>query len=507
MRRRSTVIQAGVWTCLFLMALSLATEPVQAGDAALPSPPPSGSGEPAEEEEDELRQRLTEREDKRRPAKPWSIELAGRPLAISGEYEINLGYLRRRVLGDFADQPDRLLLEQGLDVEAFYSFGQPLSLFAQARVAMEEDLFSDTLDEVSDYFVERGEMWLYSENIAGSGVNFDLGRLDFEDERRWWWDEELDAVRIAYETESLEVVLSVARELGPSRSDRDEVDPVHDRVLRVIGEASWDWRPNCALELFALYQDDHSPTEQPGHVVDREWEDDSDARLGWFGARLMGVWDLRTRGILGYWLDTALVRGEERLVEFEELSRRRSVVEEVIRRDVRGWAVDAGLTWILPTALEPRLFAGYAFGSGDRKPEEGADRSFRQTGIQANEAGFGGVERFSHYGVVLDPELSNLRVLTIGAGLSLLRSSSLDLVYHYYRLAEPAPFLRDARLEATLTGEHRDLGHGVDLVLALEEWERLEFELIGSAFRPGRAFGEDRGEWSYGGFVAMRIAF
>ena len=152
-----------------------------------------------------------------------------------------------------------------------------------------------------------------------------------------------------------------------------------------------------------------------------------------------------------------------------------------------------GLAWILPMAFEPRLFAGYAFGSGDRTLEEGTDHSFRQTGIEANEAGFGGVERFAHYGVLLDPELSNLQVLTVGAGLSLLRSSSLDLVYHYYRLDEPALFLRDARLEATLTGEHRDLGHGVDLVLALEEWERLEFELIGSAFRPGRAFGKDRG--------------
>jgi hypothetical protein len=74
-------------------------------------------------------------------------------------------------------------------------------------------------------------------------------------------------------------------------------------------------------------------------------------------------------------------------------------------------------------------------------------------------------------------------------------------------LAEPAFFLRDARLEATLTGEHRDLGHEFDVVLALEEWERIEFELIGSALRPGRAFGKNRGDWSYGGFFAMRIAF
>ena len=109
--------------------------------------------------------------------------------------------------------------------------------------------------------------------------------------------------------------------------------------------------------------------------------------------------------------------------------------------------------------------------------------------------------------MLLDPELSNLAVLTLGAGLSLLASSSLDLVYHHYRLVEPATSLRDARVEATLTGADRDVGHGVDLVLALEEWERLELEFIASGFRTGDAFGSERSRWSYEGFFAMRFAF
>lgn len=44
-------------------------------------------------------------------------------------------------------------------------------------------------------------------------------------------------------------------------------------------------------------------------------------------------------------------------------------------------------------------------------------------------------------------------------------------------------------------------------MLALEEWERLEFEFIGSAFRAGPAFGVDERSWSYRAFAAMRIAF
>jgi len=495
-----------------LLVLALASTGVPAhaaqGEGSSSDAAESDSSDDDDDDDDEgLRQRLTEREDKRRPLEPWSVDLAGRPLTVGGEYEIEPGYLRRRVLDPAVDQPDRLLLEQALEVEIFYSVGEPLSLFVQFQGVMEEDLLSDTFEEVSDLFVERGEMWLYTENIAGSHVNLDLGRLDFEDDRRWWWDDELDAVRVAYETESAEIALALAYELAPNRSDLDDVEPDHDRVLRWLGEASWDWSPNHAVELFLLHADDHSPTESPGQVVDFAREDDSDSRLTWLGARSTGVFDLRARGILGYWLDAAWVRGEEHFVEFEELSRGRSVVEDVIRRDVTGWAVDAGLSWILPVAFEPRVFAGYAFGSGDAKPEEGTDRSFRQTGIEANEAGFGGVERFQSYGVVLDPELSNLGVVTVGAGLSLLRSSSLDLVYHHYRQAEAATSLRDSRLEFDLTGESEDLGDGIDLVLALEEWERLEFELVAAAFRAGRAFGDERGTWSVGGFFAMRIAF
>jgi hypothetical protein len=468
---------------------------------------PAFAAEPGDEEEEEegLRQRLTEREDKRRPLKPWSFQLAGRPFTVGGEYEIGLAYLNG-LIEDGRDG-DRLLLEQQLEVESFYSFGKPLSLFAQVTVVGVEDLLPDTFDDVSDYFVERGEMWLASVDIGGSGVSVEVGRLNFDDDRRWWWDEERDAIRAAWETKTTEIAIAVARELGPERSDHSFVEPEEDGVFRVLGEASWDWSPDHALELFLIYHDDRSRLERPGEVVHAEREDDSDARLTWLGARASGVLQLGARGFLGYWLDAGFVRGEERVVEFEALSEHRSAVEGSFKRDVRGWGVDLGASWIFAVPFEPRVFAGYAFGSHDPTPEDGTDRSYRQSGLQNNESGFGGVERYSGYGVLLDPELSNIRILTVGAGLSLLRSSSLDLVYHYYRQIEPAPFLRDARLEPELTGEHRDVGHEVDLVLALEEWERFEFDVVASGFRAGKAFGAERGSWSFGGFLVARYAF
>ncbi len=514
---------AFIWALICVLALSHPGEQAYAADAVASCE----SVESEEAEDDEIRKRLTEREDKRRPVKPWCTLVAGRPLTFSGEYGGGLDYLRRRAVGEPVRQPDRSLVEQGLDGEVFYTYGRPLALFAQLSVKMEKDLLSGIPGEISDRFVERGEMWLYSERIAGSGFNFDLGRLNFEDDRRWWWDDELDAVRVEYEAKTFEIALALAQELAQNRSDRDDVDPEHERVRRLLAEASWDFSPRHSLQLFLLRHNDRSSTERLEQIVAVEREDESDARLTWLGARLTGAFKLGSQGELGYWLDWARVRGDERLVEYEALSAEQSAAENVTRQDVSGRAFDTGINWFLPIAWEPRVFVGYAFGSGnpppaivaEPEPEPGeepaaetapmtrTDRSFRQTGLHANEAGFGGVQRFAHYGVALDPELSNLRILTFGAGRSLLKSSSLDLVYHRYRLVEPATSLRDARLETTPNGQHRDLGNGIDLVLALEEWEQLEFEFTAGGFRAGRAFGIERGRWSYAGFFAMRIAF
>lgn len=409
------------------------------------------------------------------------------------------------------DPPDgetRVLFEQLAEGEVFYSTGPEFSVLLQAGAGMERDLRSDTRRGVSDVFVERGEMWLHSERAFGAYfASFDIGRLDFEDDRRWWWDEDLDAMRITVGTDTAELALAVAKELGPTRSDRDFIEPDHEDVTRVIAEASWDWRDNHTLQLFGLLHDDRSRTHGVGESIDVAREDGSDATLRWFGVRASGAWSVERGDIIGYWLDAASVKGDEWVVEFAPLSPRLGVVEERERLTVRGWGLDVGATWIMPLDFEPRLTLGYARGSGDSDPNDRRDRAFRQTGLDANSPGFGGAQSFPAYGLLLDPELSNLEIATLGAGLSLGQASSLDLTYHHYRQIEKSDSLDGARLATSLTGSDRELGDGLDVVLALEESNRWEFELQLSAFRTGEAFGVLRGRWTFGGFAALRLAF
>jgi len=493
---------------LLLLAAGTFAAPARADKAAHADGSTHATDQPGMSETDLARRRLTERVDERRPEIPLTLSFLGRPLIVSGESEIGVGFDRRLAFEDDSRPDDLVRVEGDVEVELFYSLRPDLHLYAEGEYSSERDVHQNNERNESDSFIERGEAWLFAEDVVDSGWNFEAGRLNFEDGRRWWWDEELDGLRVSYPTETFNLSFAVGQELFPARSDQSYIDPENEDVLRLFGKASWQYAPEHAATLFALYHDDHSSRDRIGDNVDEDREDPSDAQLTWLGLRLTGTWSLGSVGFLRYWTDSGMVRGHEYISEYEEGSKKgRSVVEETDRRSVSGWALDTGATWVLPTLLEPRLSLGYAMGSGDDNPEGGTDRSFRQTGLQENEAGFGGVQRFMQYGMLLQPELSNLQIFTAAAGISLFKASSLDLVYHYYRQVDAAPFLRDAGIEGELTGKQRSIGQALDLVLAVEEWEHFEFEIVGSMFQAGSAFGDQDGDWTYGGFAQFRVLY
>jgi len=137
--------------------------------------------------------------------------------------------------------------------------------------------------------------------------------------------------------------------------------------------------------------------------------------------------------------------------------------------------------------------------------QEFRDTGFRQTGMQDNNDRFRGVASFRYYGELLDPNLSNLHVLTTGVGLRFLKKSSIDFVYHWYRQAYPAPFMHDVKFKRDPAGLSPDIGQEWDLILGIEEMDRFEFKIVGSIFRPGDAFAPEEGDLSY--LVSFRFRF
>ena len=161
----------------------------------------------------------------------------------------------------------------------------------------------------------------------------------------------------------------------------------------------------------------------------------------------------------------------------------------------------------VPGGAKTALTLGFAFGTGDRNPDDGTDGAFRQTGLQDNEWDFGGATDFKYYGEVLDPELSNLAILTAGVGIRPSDKFSLDLVYHHYLQHRASASLRNAGIDAEPSGRSRRLGSAIDLIVGLQEiWDHLDARLAVGYFLPGAAFPESSGgAWVVSAEVQFRF--
>ena len=287
-----------------------------------------------------------------------------------------------------------------------------------------------------------GETWLRWHDALGRGVDLQVGRQDFDDEREWIYDQNLDAVRLWVQRDRWECDLAVSTTLA----DGDRRDREATNLSAYLSNGSRDRH----LATYAVYRDIDGPEdERPLHL----------------GLRALGEW-LPDQDL---WLDLALLRGER------------------AEADLSAHAVDLGTTWTPDWAGPLSFTAGYALASGDDAPGS-TDRGFRQTGLQDNNAKFDGVTSFRYYGELIDPELANLRVWTAGVGARLAEGTSLDLIFHHYRQDVAVDDLIDAELDLDPSGNDADLGTEVDLILGSRRWDNWDLELVLAWFRPGDAF-------------------
>jgi alginate production protein len=370
-------------------------------------------------------------------------------LALAGELEVEVTHDTHLDLGTTPDD-DRTLLAPTLSLLTIvkpseYVQGVLLLEFS-SEILLEAAPAEEAETAVS--VLELTEAFLQFDNLFGSLWSLQIGRQTFEDTRQWIFDAELDAVRVLYRSVHFLFDMAIAWQ-GLL---------VHDLLTGTREtSANYYWlygqyyvRRDITLAAYSLLHTDHNP----------------DVRLFFLGLRSYG--DLTPE--LSYWFDVAHVRGKEEA------------------RTVRGWGLDVGVLYALEhLSLEPSLMVGVAFGSGDATPEGTRDTAFRQTGLQGNAAEFKNVVDVQYYGELLDPELSNLLMVTAGVGISPHAHTSLALIYHGYWQHIAASTLREARLTAEPTGRQRHLGHGLDLIGGWASG-RLECKVVLGAFWPGPAF-------------------
>ena len=276
-----------------------------------------------------------------------------------------------------------------------------------------------------------------------SAVGVTIGRQRFRDGREWFYDDYLDAVRMHVQGGPwrFEATLADGMFAGPK-----ELRSRSEQRQTILSLSTQVGRRTDATIVF-ITRDDPARRERPS----------------WFG----GEWNGRVTSAVRYWGLGAMRRGES------------------ASESLGGWAIDTGLGGQLPIPGALSLTVSYATATGDPSGGDGVDTRFRQTGLDDNQTRVFGLKRFARYGEVLDPELSNLNVLTVGVGASPWSRTSIDFVYHRYTQRARRRSLPSNRLEATGTGSSNQLGDALDVVLAIQRLRRIDLSMVVGVYRPG----------------------
>ncbi|MBP6763529.1 MAG: hypothetical protein KA141_00955 [Rubrivivax sp.] len=429
------------------------------------------------------------RVDDRRPGQPYRLWLGATPVDLTGSWEYS-DEARRNFDLDARRSRDRRVREHEVKFEARAGLAPDLTAFVQAVALHETRTTQGTAGRQRTHEWQRGEMWLQWDRIGGTPWSLQVGRVPLLERRSLWWDDDLDALRVRYAAGAWRLDTGLGRAVARVSSAESGIPPEQRGVWRQWGQGGWTWAQRQQIEAFWLIVVDRSGTPPVGSSVAANADpDSSDPRGLWWGLRASGEW----RGLaanpatrLSYWADAVQLRGRETLTAFSNNTAGASNT-----RRLRSWALDTGATLTWGAAWRPSLTLAYARGSGG---EDSAtrDANFRQTGLHENKARLAGVKRLRRYGELLQPDLSNLAITTLGSGIRFLGNSSAELVLHQYRQVVPASTGSAARLSADPLGQQRRLGRELDLVIALREWSWLELTLRWSRFEPGPAYAADR---------------
>jgi alginate production protein len=308
----------------------------------------------------------------------------------------------------------------------------------------------DHFDRFEDTDSRLGESFLFFNDPFDVDFDIQAGRMSFDDRREWVYDQNLDGVRFYWTMADWVAELSATTTLTDGKP-RDE--NTNNYVAYFTDQK----------RRFAAY------------VVHRDTDFTREEKVTHIGVRAFGAWPDRHNS----WLEVSHMSG--------------SRDSESGNTQLRGWGLDIGTTREI--SRHWFLTGSWAYGQGDDNNKDGRDGNFRQTGLQDNNAKFAGVTSFRYYGELLDPELANLHIATLGLGYRFADTTSVDLVGHYYRQDKAIRRILDSNLDQKPNGIDPELGWEVDAIVGWQPNPSWDFEFVLGWFNPGKAFEQADDAW------------
>lgn len=343
-------------------------------------------------------------------------------------------------------------LELTLDIEQ--ALGDSASLEARLAIYTQRhtDDRLDVDEEVEGYDLSR----LFLQLNRGNAFRLRLGRQSISDPMETIIDEALDGLQMRLDSGRIEFTLSHTRE------DWFEASSVlrQDNIINTMG--SVHFKPN-------------KDSEWMPYILHRSAQsfDGSDAyETTWIG--MQGIVEPDNSNVR-YWIHGMGRDGE--------------VATDDEPEALGGFALDVGINYTFKGRMESTITLALAYATGGSSSER-----FRQSGLHSNDFALNDKNSFRYFGEVLDPELTNIQIITLGWGAEFFKNWQTDLALHGYQQVEPEDNLRGADLEFDPDGSNKELGIGADIIIAYEPTNALEIKATAGRFIPGDAFSEEQAD-------------
>lgn len=379
----------------------------------------------------------------------------GNQFLFSGDYRQTTRFENRYTLSE-VQKDDYRETEPAIRLEAAGNWSPELQGFLQLRFRKKYAFgtfpYRPSSIESTQVEFQAIQAYLVVRAPAGRKVALVAGKQRLRDHREWLFDEYLDAVRLyVYETKPVFLEATFIPSLFPFQDKKFKT--WDDLLLRIR------YLPDTRNEanLFFL----------------RRWDSSLRNREPvYWGFSYYG----RPKRFVTGWFLASLLRGTDK------------------QRQQEAFAFDVGASFaVVNSTIRPSFTIGYAIGSGDKVKGDAFSQEFRQTGYEDNSGRFGGFSNFQYYGEVLNPELANIQILTVGAGLQPHQLVSVDAIFHAFQQHRPKS---DLQLESNgllsppvlPSGTDQNLGRELDFILGIQKiWQRLNIAYIFGLFNPGPA--------------------
>ncbi len=299
----------------------------------------------------------------------------------------------------------------------------------------------------TDFNLDLREFYVMSHDLNDNYLNFLIGRKILNDGRAWYYNSSVDTIGFFNSDDLLLYDIYFGGRFNNEKTftENDNSYGLKDTKF-LIAHLKYEYFIRHFIEGFFLLE----------HTKDLR-------TLRWYGIRADGNKKF-SNSSLKYWADFALLRGN-------------------FNQKITANGLDLGAMYNKDTS--PYIFgASFARGSGSKDGRH----NFYMPYLTNAKHKLNKIPSFRYYGEFLNPDLSNLQIISLYGNYDFKNGNTLSLAIHNYNQIKASKVLRATDMVLTPNGKSKDIGNEFDLIWYFNRPNLKHYKVVFSYFRGGSAF-------------------